>query len=64
MAPEAGVAFPVGDERALVEAVVKLVEDEPRRRALGEEARRLAVERYSWDDLARRLLSIYERVTA
>jgi glycosyltransferase involved in cell wall biosynthesis len=54
--------FPAGDERALVEAVAALLEDEPRRRALGEGARRLALERYSWDDVARRLAAIYERV--
>jgi phosphatidylinositol alpha-mannosyltransferase len=35
MTPEAGVMFPAGDERALVEAVAALLEDEPRRRALG-----------------------------
>ncbi|MFY9579446.1 MAG: glycosyltransferase family 4 protein [Gaiellaceae bacterium] len=64
MTPEAGVAFPAGDERALADAVVALLEDEPRRQALGEGARRLAVERYSWDDIARRLLEIYERAAA
>ncbi len=64
MAPEAGVVFPAGDERGLTEAVVALLEDEPRRRALGEGARRLAVEKYSWDDVARQLLAIYERAVA
>jgi phosphatidylinositol alpha-mannosyltransferase len=62
MTPEAGVMFPAGDERALVETVAALLDDEPRRRALGEGARRLALERYSWDDVARRLAAIYERV--
>jgi phosphatidyl-myo-inositol alpha-mannosyltransferase len=61
---QAGVTFPAGDESALVETVVALLEDEPRRRALGEGARRLALERYSWDDVARRLEAIYERVVA
>jgi len=64
MTPEAGVAFPAADETALADAVVALLEDEPRRRALGEGARRLAVERYSWDDIARRLVAIYERASA
>ena len=62
MAPEAGVTFPAGDERALVETIALLLDDEPRRRALGEAARALALERYSWDDVARRLEAIYERV--
>jgi phosphatidylinositol alpha-mannosyltransferase len=64
MTPEAAVGFPAGDVTALTEAVVTLLEDEPRRHALGEGARRLAVARYSWDDIARRLVSIYERVVA
>ena len=41
----------------------ELVEDEPRREALGEAARKLAIERYSWPEIARRLEAIYERVT-
>jgi phosphatidylinositol alpha-mannosyltransferase len=64
MTPETGVTCPAGDERALVDAVAALLRDEPRRRALGEGARRVAVERYSWDDVARRLEAIYERVVA
>jgi phosphatidylinositol alpha-mannosyltransferase len=61
--PESGVLVPPGDEQALAEAVVGLVEDEQRRRALGEAARALAIERYSWERIARRLLDVYERVT-
>jgi phosphatidylinositol alpha-mannosyltransferase len=64
MTPDTGLTFPAGDERALAEAAATLLEDEPRRRAAGEAARRVAVERYSWDDIARRLLAIYERVAA
>jgi phosphatidylinositol alpha-mannosyltransferase len=64
MTPDAGVAFPAGDERALADAVVTLLEDEPRRAALGAGARRLAVERYSWGDIARRLVEIYEQAAA
>ena len=62
MTPDTGVTFPAGDTEALVEAVAQLLDDEPRRRALGEGARRVALERYSWDDVGRRLLAIYERV--
>ena len=64
MTNEAAVSFPAGDERALTEAVVNLLEDEPRRAALGEGARRLAVERYSWRDIGRRLVEIYEQAVA
>ena len=62
MSPEAGVLVPSGDPAALVRAVVELLDDEPRRSALGTAARELARERYSWDDIARRLLAIYELV--
>ena len=64
MTEAAAVSFPAGDERALTDSVVALLEDEPRRVALGEAARRLAVERYSWDDIARRLAGIYEAAVA
>jgi len=64
MTNEAAVSFPAGDERALTEVVVNLLEDEPRRAALGKGARRLAVERYSWADIGRRLVEIYEQAVA
>ena len=41
----------------------RLLADEPRRAAMGAAARRLAQERYSWPDIARRLEAVYERVT-
>ena len=64
MTDETGVLFPPGDDRALADALVGLLEDEPRRRSLGEQARKLAVERYSWDTIAVRLEQIYEDVAA
>ena len=64
MTPETAVMFPPGDERALTEAVVALLEDEPRRQALGIAGRRLAQERYSWEAIARRLLDMYESLAA
>jgi len=64
MTKEAAVSFQAGDERGLADAAVGLLEDEPRRAALGAGARRLALERYSWDDVARRLQEIYKAVAA
>ena len=60
MAPEVGVTVPPGDAGALAQAIVSLLEDEPRRRALGRSARARALERYSWSRLAPRLLKRYE----
>jgi phosphatidyl-myo-inositol alpha-mannosyltransferase len=64
MTKEAGVSFPAGDEQALTDAVASLLEDEPRRAQLGDGARRLAIERYSWPDIGRRLVEIYEQLVA
>jgi phosphatidylinositol alpha-mannosyltransferase len=61
--PAASVAVPPEDTDALVRAIVELVEDELRREAMGAAARELAVERYSWPRIARRLEEIYEHVT-
>jgi phosphatidyl-myo-inositol alpha-mannosyltransferase len=60
--PEAAVAVPPGDEDALTDAVCDLVAGEPRRQRMGETARALAVERYSWPKIAKRLEGIYEGV--
>ncbi len=64
MTPETSVAFPPGDERALADAVVALLADEPRRQAMGAAGRALMQERYAWDAVASRLSEIYEAVAA
>jgi len=60
--PGTGLLVPPGDARALTDALVSLLEDESRRSSFGAAARTVAQERYSWDDIARRLAAIYERV--
>ena len=62
MTDETGVLVPPGEPDALAEAVVELLEDEPRRERYGAAARRLAQERYSWDDIGRRLAEIYREL--
>jgi phosphatidylinositol alpha-mannosyltransferase len=57
--PQASVAVPAGDEAAVADAVARLVADEPARERMGAAARELAVERYSWPRIARRLEEIY-----
>ncbi len=61
--PAASVSVPPGDVAALVDAVCGLVADEPSRERMGQAARELALERYSWPGIARRLVEIYEQVT-
>jgi phosphatidylinositol alpha-mannosyltransferase len=63
MTDETGVLVPPGDPAALATAVTALLGDEAHRQRLGEAARRIARERYSWDDIARRLATIYEGLT-
>jgi len=60
MTAETSVAVLPGEPEVLAEAVAALLEDEPRREALGAAARQLAIDRYSWTDIARRLDRIYE----
>jgi glycosyltransferase involved in cell wall biosynthesis len=56
------VGVPPDDPDALTDAIEALLADEPRRAALGAAARELAIARYSWQDIARRLVSIYDDV--
>ena len=62
LTPRTAVAVPPDDPAALADAVAALLEDEPLRQALGAAARELALERYGWSDIARRLEAIYEDV--
>ena len=62
MTPETGFSVPPGDPKALSDALVELLADEDRRCRLGLAARRVAEDRYSWDEVARRLIGVYERV--
>jgi phosphatidyl-myo-inositol alpha-mannosyltransferase len=59
---ESAILVPPGESEPLARELVALLQDEPRRRRLGEGARK-AAERYSWDPIARRLLAIYEELT-
>ena len=60
---EAAVSVPPDDPHALADAVCALVADEPRRAALGDAARALAVEQYAWPAIAKRLEDVYAGVT-
>jgi phosphatidylinositol alpha-mannosyltransferase len=61
MTSRTGISVPPGDVDALSRGLVALLEDEPRRAGLGREARRLVQDNYAWDDIARRLLDVYEQ---
>jgi phosphatidyl-myo-inositol alpha-mannosyltransferase len=57
--PGTGVLVPPGDADALATALVEVLANEPRRRALGAAARQVAEERYTWDKIVERVLEIY-----
>ena len=61
--PETSFSVAPDDPAALADAVSSLLADEPRRAAMGAAARMLAVEHYSWSDIARRLEEVYETAT-
>ncbi|HMQ35229.1 MAG TPA: glycosyltransferase, partial [Chloroflexaceae bacterium] len=56
----AGALVPPGDPRALAEAIVALLGDEPRRRAMAEAGREQA-RRYDWRRLASEWAMVYDR---
>jgi phosphatidylinositol alpha-mannosyltransferase len=62
MTPDTGLLVPPDDPPALAAAIASVLADEARRRQLGTAARERA-RGYSWVDIARRLLTVYERVT-
>ncbi len=59
--PGTAVLVQPRDPDALRDAVVALLEDDERRASVAVAARKLAVERYSWDRIAQRLAEIYEQ---
>ena len=61
---DTSLTVPPGDPAALAQALIAIVEDEPRRRRMGAAARALAQDEYAWEHVARRLVGIYELVTA
>ena len=63
MSAESGLLVPPGDEAALADAVADLIGDEERRSGFGEAGHRHVLERYSWDDVGRRLAGVYELVS-
>jgi phosphatidylinositol alpha-mannosyltransferase len=56
-----GVLVPPKNAEALSAALVDLLQDEPRRRRMGEEGRQRA-QQYDWRRVAQRVLSYYERL--
>ena len=61
---ECGYLCPVGDIEGMAAATLRLLRDEPLRRAFGRAGRRRAVEVFAQDAIVARYRAIYERVLA
>ena len=59
-AGEAGLYATPNDVRELARLIVELVDDEPRRRAMGEFGRRRVEQELTWDHQAGRYLAVYD----
>ena len=59
---DGGVLVSAGDARALHDVTLQLLEDEPRRRELGDCGRERVRREHSWDRAAERLESLYREV--
>ncbi|MBI3732995.1 MAG: glycosyltransferase family 4 protein [Chloroflexi bacterium] len=59
LAPDAAVAVPAGDAPALAEAIIQLLNDDARRRALGRRARQRVADDYRVDVCAERFVTLY-----
>ena len=59
-----GTLVPAGDEPRLVQGIVAMLEDEPRRRQAAAAARELAVSTYGWPLIAARLRDVYAGLLA
>jgi glycosyltransferase involved in cell wall biosynthesis len=60
MTPETSYTVEPGDPAALARTVEAMLGDEEERVRRGTAARQLAIDRYSWQDIARRLERIYD----
>jgi len=58
---ECGILVPVDDIRVTSEALKELVSDPARRHILGQAARERILDRYRWEDIARRYLALVDR---
>jgi glycosyltransferase involved in cell wall biosynthesis len=57
---QAGLLTEPGDATALAQAILRLLTDDDLRKRMGVAGRKEAVTRYSWDQVAKKLLGLYE----
>ena len=60
---QTGILAPPADSSALAEAIIELLEDEPRRRAMAEAGREHVSKRFGWNAIAEKTEAVYEEIT-
>jgi len=61
---DAGILVPPGDTRAIVQAVKSLLDDESRRRQLGEMGKERVARLFNWDNAAKETAEVYRDAVA
>ena len=61
---EAGILVPPGDTRAIVQAMKSLLDDESRRRQLGEMGKERVARLFNWDNAAKETAEVYRDAVA
>ena len=61
---ETGVLIRPGDHRAIAEAVIQLLSDPERARAMGEDGHRLVEEQFTWDKVVDKVEGVYRSVVS
>jgi glycosyltransferase involved in cell wall biosynthesis len=62
--PETGILVPPGDERVLAEAIIQLLRDAARARAIGAAARQRVEAHFSLEAMVEGTLAVYREVLA
>ncbi len=57
-----GLLIPPKNEDAIVGAVLQLLDDESYTRRLGESARRTVLEKFTWDNIIKSMIEVYEEI--
>jgi len=57
-----GLVIPPGDEDALAAAIIELLSNQARAKAMGNRSRQMGVELYNWNAIARQTMAVYKEL--
>lgn len=61
---DAGILIPAGDTRAIIEAITLLLDNESKRKELGEKGKKRVAHMFNWDNTARETVDYYKEAIA